>query len=98
MLTKSYAKSGKTCRVTFKIPKGSGAQSAALCGSFNDWDPNSHPMKALKDGSFSVSLSLKAGQVYQFRYYLDSSRWANDESADGYAANEFGSENSLVEV
>ena len=98
MFKKSYAKSGKTCRITFKIPKGSGAQTAALCGSFNDWNPDSHPMKQLKDGSFSVALSLKAGQAYQFRYYLDGSRWENDESADGYAPNEFGTHNSVIEI
>jgi len=98
MLTKSYAKSGKTCRVTFKLPKGNAVSSAALCGSFNDWDVSSHPMKPLRDGSFTVSLSLKTGQVYQFRYYLDEARWANDESADGYAVNEFGSQNSVIEV
>ena len=98
MFTKAYAKSGKTCRITFRIPKGSSASSASLCGSFNDWDPNSHPMKRLKDGSFSVSVSLKTGQAYQFRYFLDGSRWENDENADAFAANEFGTKNSVIEV
>jgi 1,4-alpha-glucan branching enzyme len=98
MITKSYAKNGKTCRVTFKIPKGSGAQMASLCGSFNDWDPSAHPMKALKDGSFSAAVSLKAGEQYAFRYWLDGARWVNDEGADGYAPTEFGSENSVIEL
>jgi hypothetical protein len=55
-------------------------------------------MKALKDGSFSAAVSLKAGEQYAFRYWLDGARWVNDEGADGYAPTEFGSENSVIEL
>lgn len=98
MLKKSYSKTGRYCRVTFKAPAEVEARTAALCGEFNDWDASSHPMKRLKDGSFSLTLSLETGRPYRFRYLLDGERWENDWSADAYVPNEFESEDSIVEV
>ncbi len=96
MLKKSYLKSG-ACRVTFSLPAEIGAHSACLCGTFNDWDKKSHPMKPLKNGSFSITLTLQPGE-YAFRYYLDGQRWENDWQADLYRTNPFGSEDSIVKV
>lgn len=98
MLKKSYTKTGKTCRVTFKLPAEVEAETAAVCGEFNNWEPNANPMKRLKDGSFSTTVSLEAGNDYRFRYLLDSTRWENDWEADKYVPNEHGSDDSIVEV
>jgi 1,4-alpha-glucan branching enzyme len=98
MLKKSYNKSGNSCRVTFKLPSEVEAETAVLCGEFNSWNPTTHPMKKLKDGSFSTGVSLKSGKSYRFRYLLDGKRWENDWEADHYAPNEHGSEDSVVEV
>ena len=76
MIKKTFAKSGKTCRVTFTIPAGHGAEEARVCGSFTDWMENSLPI----------------------RYLLDGTRWQNDETADGYAPNSFGSEDSVLQL
>jgi len=53
-------------------------------------------MKKLKDGSYSLTLSLKVGKSYQYRYLLDGNRWENDWEADSYQPNEHGSENSVI--
>ena len=98
MLKKSYTKSGKICRVTFKLPAEVDAETAALCGEFNEWDPAASPMKRLKDGSFSVTVSLEVDRSYHFRYRLDSERWENDWEADAYEPNEHGSDDSVVTV
>lgn len=98
MIKKAYSKTGRACQVTFELPPEANAQSACLCGEFNVWDQTSHPMKRRKDGSFALTLSLKPGQAYRFRYLLDGGRWENDWAADGYVANPFGSEDSLVQV
>ncbi|MCI0394997.1 MAG: isoamylase early set domain-containing protein [Chloroflexi bacterium] len=98
MLKKSYSKNGESCRVTFKLPAEVNAESARLCGDFNDWDPAAHPMKKLKDGSFSVTVSLPAGRSYRFRYLLDGGRWENDWESDGYVPNQYGGDDSLVMV
>jgi 1,4-alpha-glucan branching enzyme len=98
MLKKVASKNGKSYRVTFELPAEVNAQTACLCGEFNDWDVSAHPMKRRKDGSFSVALTLKTGQSYRFRYLLDGERWENDWEADGYVENDFGDEDSLVSL
>ncbi len=96
MLKKSYTKTGQTCRVTFKLPAEINAETAVLCGEFTDWESQAKPMKTLKKGGFSLTLSLPASQSYRFRYLLDGERWENDWQADGYIPNGFGTEDSLV--
>jgi hypothetical protein len=55
-------------------------------------------MSVRRDGRFSTTISLEAGQTYRFRYLLDGDRWENDWEADGYAPNAFGSEDSLIKL
>ena len=98
MLKKNYTKTKQKCRVTFKYPNPEQADSAVLAGEFNEWSLTTHPMKRLKDGSFSVTIFLKADRSYRFRYVLDGNIWVNDPEADSYAANEYGEDNSVVIV
>jgi 1,4-alpha-glucan branching enzyme len=98
MLMKSYSKSGTKCRVTFKLPPEVEAGTAVLCGEFNEWDATATPMKRLKDGSFSATVSVPVGSKYRFRYLLDGERWENDWEADGYLPNEHGTEDSVLAV
>jgi 1,4-alpha-glucan branching enzyme len=98
MIRKSYNKSRSSCLVTFTIPKEVAAEVVHLCGDFNDWSDSEHPLTKRKDGRFSRSISLRAGNEYRFRYLLDRSRWENDGGADAYEANPFGSENSVLRV
>lgn len=98
MPKKEYTKTGRSCRVTFELPAEVEAQSACLCGEFNDWDQSSHPMKRRKDGSFTLTISLKPGRQYRYRYLLDNARWENDWAADYYVPNMLGSEDSVVDI
>lgn len=96
MLKKSYSKTGKKCRVTFKLPSDVSAETAVLVGDFNEWSLDGTPMKRLKDGSFSATVSLDAAKAYEYRYLLDGARWENDWEADQYVANTHGTENSVA--
>ena len=96
MLIKNYTKTKKKCRVTFKYPNQEQADSAMLAGEFNSWSTTGIPMRKLKDGSFSVTISLEADCAYTFRYVLDQGTWVNDLEADEYVANEHGENNSVV--
>ncbi|MCP5094898.1 MAG: glycoside hydrolase [Chloroflexi bacterium] len=98
MLKKNYSKTGRKCRVTFKLAAEANAETAVLCGDFNEWGKTATPMKKLKDGSFSATVSLDAGNSYRFRYFLDGERWENDWEADGYLPNEHGTDDSVLEV
>jgi hypothetical protein len=55
-------------------------------------------MRRGKDGSFKLTISLKPGHAYGFRYLLDGNRWMNDGLADAYQPNPFGGEDSIVQV
>jgi 1,4-alpha-glucan branching enzyme len=98
MLKKNYTKTGAFCRVTFKLAAELNAETAALCGDFNNWNPDAHPMKRLKGGGFSATVSLPAGQSNRFRYLLDGKHWENDWEADAYAPNKYGTDDSVVET
>ncbi|MCL1980258.1 MAG: isoamylase early set domain-containing protein [Proteobacteria bacterium] len=96
MLKKSYSKTGTVCRVTFKYENEEKANTAVVAGEFNGWSLRETPMKKLKDGSFSATLSLPVGRSYRFRYVLDGGVWVNDPGADGYSPNEYGEANSVL--
>jgi len=96
MLKKAYSQTGRKCRVTFELQPNGDAQTAYVCGEFNDWDPTSHPLKRRKDGSFAGMLWVEAGRQYRFRYLINGELWENDHAADGYAPNPFGSEDSVL--
>jgi 1,4-alpha-glucan branching enzyme len=98
MVKKRYSKDRKSCRVIFEVPPEVNAKAACLCGEFNAWDIAANPMKRRKDGSFTLTVTLKPGQPYRFRYLLDGTRWENDRTADAYAPNPFGSDDSVVQL
>jgi len=97
-LKKQILKSKPVCKVTFRFPKGlaEDAETVALVGSFNNWDPAACPMTPVKEGGFTIQLDLEKGRSYEFRYVADGKDWYNDPEADSYVANDFGEENSLV--
>ena len=96
MITKKYSKDGKKCDVTFELPAEINSSQAYLCGDFSEWTPEQMDHK--EEGGFSISLSLKANQNYQFRYRLDGERWENDTNADALIPNPFGSEDSILQL
>ena len=98
MIKKNYTKKGRICRVTFKHPNEKNHKTAALVGDFNDWNIKACPMKRLKGGSFSVTVSVETGNSYRFRYVLDDDIWVNDYNADNYIGNEYGSDDSIITV
>jgi 1,4-alpha-glucan branching enzyme len=100
-IKKIYLKTRKVCKVCFQLPRqaANGAGHVSLVGDFNEWNQMSHPMRRLKDGTFSVTLDLEPGREYQYRFLIDGSIWENDWHADKYVANPFGSgDNSVVIV
>jgi len=55
-------------------------------------------MKRRTDGSFTLTISLKPGRQYRYRFLLDGERWENDWAAESYVPNSLGSEDSLVTI
>lgn len=98
MITKSYAKNGKTCKVTFKVAAELAAEKGAVMGDFNDWNEEANPLAKRKDGSLSATVSLAAGQEYCFRYLLDGKNWMNDEAPDGFKPNRYGGQDCVLQL
>jgi Glycogen recognition site of AMP-activated protein kinase len=99
-LKKQYLKKTKLCKVTFSLDKEAvgDASDVSVVGDFNEWNKGNLPMKRLKNGSFTATITLEPNHEYHFRYFVDGARWENDWKADKYVPNEHGSEDSVVVV
>ena len=96
MIQKTTMASGTKVKVTFELP-ANGAASVSVVGDFNSWDKDATLLKKHKKGGpFTGSINLPAGQKYQFRYWIDGTRWENDWAADDYVPNGFGEDNSVL--
>jgi 1,4-alpha-glucan branching enzyme len=83
--------------VTFRLPRAVKAESVHVVGDFNAWSSVAHPMTRDAEG-LVTAVELDGGRRYRFRYLLDGERWANDWAADDYAANNFGGDDSVIDL
>lgn len=97
MLEKKFTPKRTICKVTFSIPEEWADNEVKLVGDFNDWDKDADSLEKKKD-KWTITKRLKPENTYQFRYWIDGEKWENDDAADSYLPNEFGSEDSVVEV
>jgi 1,4-alpha-glucan branching enzyme len=96
-IKKQTIKNKPVVKVTFSI-EAKEAQTAAVVGDFNNWNPAEGELAKLKNGTFKGLFEVPKDASYEFRYYIDGS-YVNDPEADGYKYNEFaGTENSVVTV
>src|SRR5690606_28048490 len=96
-ITKQYLKSKPVCKVTFSVP-GEAAKNIKVVGTFNAWnEKKALELKKLKNGNFRGTLDLEKDTSYEFRYLVDGA-YRNDEQADAYTSNVFGTENSVLNV
>lgn len=95
---KQFLKSGKTCKITFRLTKDEveNAENVMLLGNFTDWEGEPISMKKLKSGEFTTVVSLPANQSFEFRYLVNGEQWMNEAAADGYVANLLGTENCVI--
>ena len=96
-MIKSRGAKGKA-NVTFTVDPRAGARTAAVCGEWNDWSADADVMRRDAEGGFSLRVELDAGRAYRFRYLLDGQRWDNDWAADAYVRNDFGGDDSVVDL
>lgn len=88
----------KRCKVTFELPAEVSAESVNLCGEFNDWSLTATPLTCRKDGRFGVTVMLEVGRSYRYRYLVDGEQWENDWAADAYTPNEYGGDDSVIDL
>jgi 1,4-alpha-glucan branching enzyme len=95
VLKKRFFKTNDDCEVSFELAPA-GAERVALVCEANGWEPIE--MKKSREGTFRARLRLPQARQFQFRYLIDSDAWQNDEAADAYRPNQFGSENSVLDT
>lgn len=89
-------KCAKGRKVLFKLESAPG-RSAAVAGSFNDWDPAMAPMKYDSvSKSYSAVVELAPGE-YEYKFVVDG-EWILDEANPGFYPNDFGTLNSVLVV
>lgn len=84
------------CVVEFFAP-GAADEKVMLAGSFNDWEPEQAVMAYdPARGGHAVTLKLAPGE-YEYKF-VRGENWLQDEENPRFAANDFGTLNSVVEV
>jgi Carbohydrate-binding module 48 (Isoamylase N-terminal domain) len=83
--------------ITFRLPRAADAECISVVGDFNGWSTVANPMTRGEDG-FVARMSLPVGRAYRFRYLLDGRSWQNDWAADAYVGNEFGGDDSIIDL
>ena len=96
MVKKRFFKTKADCEVSFELAAAEANQVDLVCES-NGWRPIE--MKKTRKGkksTFRAKVRLPQEQQFEFRYLVDRSSWVNDDAADAYARNIFGTENCVL--
>ena len=72
------------------------AQTVALIGDFNKWDPKAHPMTRRPDGGWSIRMELPHGH-HQYQFLVDG-KPTLDPNAMGTVRNENNEAVSLIAI
>ena len=97
MITKEFTPKRTVCKVTFSIPAAWAEKNVQLVGDFNDWDEDSDAMEK-RGEMWTITLRLKPDTRYRFKYLIDNDNWENDDAADEYVENIFGSDDSVLNI
>ena len=79
------------------------AKEVFVAGTFNDWNPKSHVMKAAKGGEWTRTLDLAPGR-HEYKFVIDG-QWCCEPGRDGPSdggpgcvPNQQGTMNRIIEV
>ncbi len=87
--------------VRFSYVPPADAQSVALVGTFNDWNPAAARLRPVeRDGVWTVDVPLVGGKTYEYVYIVTTAageeRWLADPNAPSVPADEFGQPRSAM--
>lgn len=99
MIKKVNKRNDDRVKVTFVLPEDHPyGDEVFVVGDFNDWTHGEHRFVRRSNQTFSTNVTVEEGNRYAFRYYSDEHGWINEDEADDYEWNDFGSTNSVVET
>ena len=73
------------------------AQTVAVAGTWNDWDPQATPLIAVGDGLFAVTIALPAGR-HEYMFVVDGVHWVSDPAATLTQDDGFGRQNAVLNI
>ncbi len=73
-----------------------GAHKVCVAGSFNEWKPDSTPLRAVGGGRWRGDLALKPGR-HEYLFVVDG-QWLPDPNATETVSNPYGGKNSVLTV
>jgi hypothetical protein len=73
--------SGKTL-ITFTLPEDVPDGPVSVVGSFNDWNPDAHPLLTDEGGIRAATVSVEETEELHFRYLGSDGAWFDDPDAD----------------
>lgn len=84
--------------VAFRLPTGlvPNARRVAVCGSFNGWSADTHPLRKNVDGEWRITVYLCPSRIVYY-FDVDGVPWL-DPDDDGRVPNGWGSEYSVRRV
>ncbi|HEY7627345.1 MAG TPA: isoamylase early set domain-containing protein [Ilumatobacteraceae bacterium] len=83
-------------KITFVLPATGNERPVSVLGSFNGWDPMTHPLKRRSNGTRSVTVEVPAGHVFHFKYLAEGGEWFCDPEVESVEVAEYSVHNSLL--
>ena len=69
-----------TVRITIALPADVPDGPVSVVGSFNDWNPYTHPLRKRTNRTRSAAVTVKTGSTLHFRYLGEGGVWFDDET------------------
>ncbi len=90
-----YSAKNNLCATNF-VCHAAEAKHVSLIGDFNDWHPNTHPMKRQPDGAWVAQVQLCHGH-HHYLFYVDGKERL-DPRSQGTVRNEKNERVSLIAI
>jgi len=99
MIACELDESGHNVIVTFTVGDWVlDGEQLCVVGDFNDWQAGQINFEPRSTGRWQATAVLQGGRSYRFRYLRSDGTWLNDEAAHGYADNEHGGQDSILNL
>ncbi|MFO7849728.1 MAG: isoamylase early set domain-containing protein [Spirochaetia bacterium] len=92
----SEEKDVATIHLTLEAPN---AQSVAVVGDWNDWNPQKHQMKDEEgNGIWELRVQVKRGEEYRYQFLINGEKWIPDPNAPLQVEDGFGGTDSILNI
>jgi 1,4-alpha-glucan branching enzyme len=98
MIKRQQSRGSKRVKVSFAVAADDSRLPASVVGDFNEWQEGVDVFRRRSNQTASAVVELQAGRSYRFRYRSADGSWFDDESADGFEPNEFGTRDCVIEL